>query len=171
MVMRPDVVDAAIAAAKAKAPANPQLIYLSPRGQPLTQSLVKTLVNQKNLIILCGRFEGVDQRVLDFHEMMEISIGDYVLSGGEVAAITLLDACIRLLPGVVGGDLSEESFGSESEFSGLLEYPHYTRPAVWQGMNVPEVLTSGHHANITAWRRGEAEKVTRERRPDLWSKR
>ena len=119
------------------------------------------------VVVLCGRFEGVDQRVIEAREIEEISLGDFVLSGGEPAAITLLDACVRLLPGVMGAD---ESLAEESFESGLLEYPHYTRPQSWCGRAVPETLISGHHANIAAWRRAEAERITRERRPDLWAR-
>ena len=165
MVMRPDVVDAAIKAAKAEYQADLPFIYLTPRGRPLCQDRVQELATGPGAMVLCGRFEGVDERVLEEHEAEEISIGDFVLSGGETAAIVLLDACIRLLPGVMGSvdSLSEESFER-----GLLEYPHYTRPQSWSTRDVPEVLLSGHHANIEAWRLEQAEAVTRERRPDLW---
>ena len=160
MVMRPDVVDAALAAVDDGRP----MICLSPRGARLTQARVATLAAGPGVILLCGRFEGIDQRVIDARNMTELSIGDYVLSGGEPAALVLLDACIRLLPGVMGASAS----ASEESFSdGLLEYPHYTRPADWQGRAVPPVLVSGHHAEVAAWRRAEAERHTRERRPDL----
>ena len=164
MVMRPDVVDQAILAAKEKAVGAP-LVYMTPRGRPLTQSRVRTLAAGPGVTVLCGRYEGVDQRVLDAHDAEEISVGDYVLSGGELAAQVLIDACVRLIPGVMGSDGSgiEESFEA-----GLLEYPHYTRPAEWQGRAVPEILLSGHHGNIRAWRREQAEAVTKQRRPDLW---
>jgi len=164
MVMRPDVVDQAILAAKEKAAGAP-LVYMTPRGRPLTQSRVRTLAAGPGVTVLCGRYEGVDQRVLDAHDAEEISVGDYVLSGGELAAQVLIDACVRLIPGVMGSDGSgiEESFEA-----GLLEYPHYTRPAEWQGRAVPEILLSGHHGNIRAWRREQAEAVTKQRRPDLW---
>jgi len=162
MVMRPDVVDAAIAATER--PGAP-LIYLTPRGVPLVQSRVRALTRQGGLTLLCGRFEGIDQRVLDARKAEEISIGDFVLSGGEPAAIALIDACVRLLPGVVGESRSLED---ESFADGLLEYPHYTRPSEWNGMAVPEVLLSGHHERVHAWRRAQSEAVTRERRPDLW---
>jgi tRNA (guanine37-N1)-methyltransferase len=163
MVMRPDVVGAAIDAGRARHPALP-LIYLSPRGRPLTQARVRNLSAGPGALLLCGRFEGVDQRVLDARGAEEISIGDYVLSGGELPAMVLVDACVRLLPGVVGADasLAEESFES-----GLLEYPHYTRPRVWEGREIPEVLLSGDHARIARWRREQALKLTRARRPDL----
>lgn len=163
MVMRPDVVDAAIAAAH---PGEGPLIYLTPRGQVLKQPLVKALAAEPAVTILCGRYEGVDQRVLDARGAVEISIGDFVLSGGEAAAITLLDAVVRMLPGVVG---KTESLEDESFETGLLEYPLYTRPQVWNGVPVPDVLMSGHHARIRDWRRAQAEDITRLRRPDLWS--
>ena len=163
MVMRPDVIDAAIAGTPAPGP----LLYLSPRGHRLEQSRVAALAAGPGVRLLCGRFEGIDQRVIEEHRIEELSLGDFVLSGGEPAAIALLDACIRLLPGVVGDavTLDEESFQH-----GLLEYPHYTRPQAWQGRDVPEVLLSGHHEKIRRWRRSEAETATRERRPDLWER-
>lgn len=164
MVMRPDVVDQAITAAKEKSGGAP-LIYMTPRGRPLTQDRVRELAAGPGALVLCGRYEGVDQRVLDAHQAEEISVGDYVLSGGELAAQILIDACVRLLPGVMGSDVSGDD---ESFETGLLEYPHYTRPADWQGRTVPEVLLSGHHGNIRAWRREQAEAVTKTRRPDLW---
>jgi len=144
------------------------LIYTSPRGVPLTQSLVEKL-SREHLIILCGRFEGVDQRVIDHHQMQEISLGDFVLSGGEIAALALLDACVRLLPGVIGKEeaVRQESFTTTSDYAGLLEYPHYTRPPLWNGLGVPEVLLSGNHAEINAWRLEQAKHVTKARRPDL----
>ncbi|MFQ3623192.1 MAG: tRNA (guanosine(37)-N1)-methyltransferase TrmD [Acetobacteraceae bacterium] len=164
MVMRPDVVDASVAAALEAAPDLP-LLVTTPRGRLLTQRRVRALAEGPGAIVLCGRYEGIDERVIRQRNMEEISIGDYVLSGGEPAAIVLLDACVRLLPGVMGDAASgaEESFSS-----GLLEYPQYTRPATWQGVAVPEILTSGDHAAIAAWRRAQAEAATRERRPDLW---
>jgi tRNA (guanine37-N1)-methyltransferase len=166
MVMRPDVVDAALEAASAAAPGVPA-ICLTPRGKPLTQARVRALAAGPGAIVLCGRFEGIDQRVIDRRGVEELSLGDFVLSGGEPAAIALIDACVRLLPGVIGdaGALAEESFER-----GLLEYPHFTRPAEWRGLKVPEVLLSGHHEKIQAWRLAEAERTTRERRPDLWSR-
>jgi tRNA (guanine37-N1)-methyltransferase len=167
MVMRPDVVDAAIGAAVESNPGTP-LIYLSPRGRLLDQALVRDLAAGPGCVLLCGRYEGVDQRVIEARELMEISAGDIVLSGGEVAALLLLDACVRLLPGVMGAAASaaEESHGPE----GLLEYPHYTRPAEWNGRAVPDILLSGHHAEIAKWRRARAEEITRARRPDLWAR-
>ncbi len=166
MVMRPDVIDAAIEAASAKGRDLPA-IYLTPRGAPLTQARVRALAAGPGAVVLCGRYEGVDQRVIDRRGIEELSLGDFVLSGGEPAAIALIDACVRLLPGVVGqpDTLAEESFER-----GLLEYPHFTRPAEWAGLSVPEVLISGHHERIQAWRLAEAERTTRERRPDLWSR-
>jgi tRNA (guanine37-N1)-methyltransferase len=164
MVMRPDVLDAAIAGAGGTGP----LILLSPRGRPLDQRRLKELAAGPGVRLVCGRFEGVDERVIAARGIEEVSLGDFVLSGGEPAAIALIDGVVRLLPGVVGdaAALAEESFAE-----GLLEYPHYTRPQLWQGMAVPEVLVSGDHARIRAWRRAEAERLTKERRPDLWRRR
>jgi len=166
MVMRPDVLDAAIAAASARQPALP-LILLTPRGRPLTQERVRALAGGPGAALICGRFEGVDERVVEAWRPDEISLGDFVLSGGEPAAIALIDACVRLLSGVVSEprSLDEESFER-----GLLEYPHYTRPRDWRGREVPEVLLSGHHERIASWRRAEAERITRDRRPDLWAR-
>ncbi len=166
MVMRADVIDAAIRGAEARFGAPSRKIYLSPRGRVLDQALVKELAAEPSLLLLCGRYEGVDQRVLDAQNMEEISLGDFVLAGGEVAAMALIEACVRLLPGVVGNaaTMDEESFEA-----GLLEYPHYTRPAEWQGRAVPDVLLSGNHAQIKAWRKAQSEAITRQRRPDLWS--
>lgn len=163
MVMRPDVVDAAIRGAGGGGP----LIYLTPRGRLLDQATVRRLTGEPRVRVLCGRFEGVDQRVLDAHGAEEVSVGDYVLSGGEPAALVLMDAVVRLLPGVIG---KEESLAEESFEWGLLEYPHYTRPQSWDGREVPEVLLSGHHEKIRAWRRRQAEDITRARRPDLWDR-
>ena len=168
MVMKPDVVDAALDAAMAKAPEGAAAIYLSPRGPRFDQARARELASAPGVVLLCGRFEGVDQRVLDKRGIAELSLGDFVLSGGEPAAMCVLDACVRLLPGVLG---ASDSLGEESFEDGLLEYPHYTRPATWDGRDVPAVLTSGHHANIKAWRRVQAEKLTAERRPDLWARR
>ncbi|MGD9195463.1 MAG: tRNA (guanosine(37)-N1)-methyltransferase TrmD [Methyloceanibacter sp.] len=168
MVMRADIGAAAIDAARKNAPAGTATIYLSPRGTPLTQAGVEMLAHGPGVILLCGRFEGIDQRVLDAREIEEVSIGDYVLSGGDLAAHVVMDACVRLLPGVVGnaGTHDEESFAS-----GLLEYPHYTRPREFEGHIIPEVLLSGDHEKIAQWRREQAEALTRTRRPDLWEKR
>jgi len=162
MVLRPDVVDAALAAVADDRP----MIVLTPRGAPLTQARVRDLAAGPGVVLLFGRFEGIDQRAIDARAMEEISIGDFVLSGGELPAMLLLDAAVRLLPGVMG---AAESAEEESFSAGLLEYPHYTRPTEWQGQRVPDVLLSGNHAAIAAWRRAEAEKITRERRPDLWA--
>ncbi len=163
MVMRPDVIDAAVAGAPGPGP----LLCLTPRGRRLDQARVAELAAGPGLRVICGRFEGIDQRVLDLDRVEELSIGDFVLSGGEPAAIALIDACVRLLPGVIGdaAALEEESFQH-----GLLEYPHYTRPQEWRGHAVPDVLLSGHHAQIRAWRLAQAEAATRERRPDLWQR-
>jgi tRNA (guanine37-N1)-methyltransferase len=162
MVLRPDVVDAALGATRQEGHA---LIYLSPRGRLLDQARVRALAAGPGVTLLCGRFEGVDERVIAARGLEEISLGDYVLSGGEPAAIALLDGCVRLLPGVIGraATLDEETFEH-----GLLEYPHYTRPADWCGRRVPDVLLSGHHEKVRAWRRAEAERITQQRRPDLW---
>jgi tRNA (guanine37-N1)-methyltransferase len=165
MVMKPDVLARAIDAAAAPGDTRPRLL-MSPRGRPLTQARVEALARAAGAIVLCGRFEGVDERVIEGRALEEVSIGDYVLSGGEIAAFALIDACVRLLPGVMGKEASavEESFAQ-----GLLEYPQYTRPAVWEGRPIPEVLTGGDHAKVAAWRREAAERLTRERRPDLWA--
>jgi tRNA (guanine37-N1)-methyltransferase len=161
MVMRPDVIDAALASVVDDRPA----VCLTPRGRPFNQSDAIRFAAAPGLIMLCGRYEGIDQRVIDARGLQELSIGDYVLSGGELPALVVLDAVVRLLPGVMGAadSAAEESFTHQ-----LLEYPHYTRPAEWQGHRVPEVLLSGHHGAVAAWRRAEAERITRERRPDLW---
>ena len=162
MVLKPDVLARAIDHAS-EGGSRPRLL-MSPRGRPLTQSRVRELADSEGVIIVCGRFEGVDQRVIDARGLEEVSIGDYILSGGEPAALVLLDAVIRILPGVMGNDLSgiHESFEG-----GLLEHPHYTRPQVWEGQEIPAVLTSGNHGAIAKWQREEALKLTRERRPDL----
>jgi tRNA (guanine37-N1)-methyltransferase len=163
MVMRPDIVDAAVAGAPGQGP----LIYLSPRGRPLDEARVRALAAGPGVRLLCGRFEGVDERVIEARAMEEVCLGDFVLSGGEPAAIVLIDACVRLLPGVVGdaGTLEEESFAR-----GLLEYPQYTRPQSWQGRAVPEILLSGHHEEIRRWRAAQAEAATRQRRPEVWER-
>lgn len=164
MVMRPDVVDAAVAAAHGD---GRRLVFLTPRGRLLDQGLVREYAAAPGVTLLCGRYEGVDQRVVDAWGMEEVSVGDYVLSGGEPAAMVLIDACVRLIPGVMG---NAETAGEESFETGLLEYPHYTRPAVWKDRAVPEVLVSGHHERVRAWRRAESERITRQRRPDLWQR-
>jgi tRNA (guanine37-N1)-methyltransferase len=167
MVMRADVLGPALDAAVAANPGVPR-ICLTPRGAPLTQAIAREFAAGPGAILLAGRFEGIDQRVIEARRLREISIGDYVLSGGELAAMVLIDAVVRLLPGVVGAaaSLAEESFEQ-----GLLEYPHYTRPRDWEGLSIPDVLLSGDHKRIEAWRRAEAERLTRERRPDLWARR
>jgi tRNA (guanine37-N1)-methyltransferase len=163
MVMKPDVIARAIDAVATDD--RPRLL-MSPRGAPLTQRKVAALAEGPGVVVLCGRFEGVDERVIAGRNLEEVSVGDYVLSGGEVAALVLIDGCVRLLPGVMGeaGSLAEESFAD-----GLLEYPQYTRPQVWEGQTIPEVLVSGDHAKVAAWRRAEAERLTGTRRPDLWA--
>ena len=163
MVMRPDVVDAALQSVAD----NPgPTIYLTPRGRPLDQAMLEGYAAGPGVTLLCGRYEGVDERVISAHGLDEVSLGDFVLSGGEPAAIALLDASVRLLPGVIG---DTDSLGEESFEGGLLEYPHYTRPQEWRGQPVPEVLLSGHHEKIRAWRLAQAEDITRRRRPDLWT--
>jgi tRNA (guanine37-N1)-methyltransferase len=166
MVLRADVLAAAIDAAGV-APQVPRLL-MSPRGRPLTQSRVRELAMGPGVLIVCGRFEGVDQRLIEARNLEEVSIGDYVLSGGEIAAMTMIDACVRLLPGVMG---KAESGAEESFSEGLLEYPQYTRPQTFEGAPIPEILLSGDHAKVAAWRKAEAEALTRARRPDLWAKR
>jgi tRNA (guanine37-N1)-methyltransferase len=163
MVMKADVLGRAIDAIAAD---NRPRLLLSPRGVPLTQARVEALTAGPGVVLICGRFEGIDERVIAARGLEEVSLGDYVLSGGELAAMALIDACVRLLPGVMGAPASsaEESFAD-----GLLEYPHYTRPQLWEGLAIPEVLTSGDHGKIAAWRRAEAERLTKERRPDLWA--
>jgi tRNA (guanine37-N1)-methyltransferase len=164
MVLRADVLAAAIDAATID-PDRPRLV-MSPRGRPLTQSRVAELAAGPGPLLVCGRFEGIDQRVIDARQLEEVSVGDYVLSGGEIAAMALIDACVRLLPGVMG----KLSSGTDESFSeGLLEYPQYTRPQEFEGQPIPEILLSGDHARVAAWRRAEAEALTRNRRPDLWS--
>lgn len=169
MVLRADVLAAAIDAAEIgqdPSRARPRLL-MSPRGRPLTQARVVELAQGPGPLIVCGRFEGIDQRVIDARGLEEVSIGDYVLSGGEIAALALIDACVRLLPGVMG----KEASGTEESFSeGLLEYPQYTRPQLFEGAPIPEVLTSGDHAKVAAWRRAQSEALTEARRPDLWAK-
>lgn len=162
MVMRPDIVDAAVDSVADGRP----VVYLTPRGKQFGQADAVRLAEGDGAILLCGRYEGVDQRVIEARDMLEFSIGDYVLSGGELAAMVLLDSIVRLLPGVMG---ASDSAVEESFSAGLLEYPHYTRPADWCGRRVPDVLLSGNHAAVATWRRTESEKITRERRPDLWA--
>ena len=163
MVMKPDVLARAIDAAAGDDP-RPRLL-MSPRGAPLTQGRVAELAAGPGVVVVCGRFEGVDERVIAGRRLEEVSIGDYVLSGGEIAAMAVIDACVRLIPGVMGKEASGEE---ESFAAGLLEYPQYTRPQEWEGQSIPPVLLSGDHGKVAAWRRAEAERLTRARRPDLW---
>ena len=165
LVMRADVLARALDAVSSPEDARPRLL-MSARGTPLTQQRVAAIARGSGAILLCGRFEGVDERVILARNLEEVSIGDYVLSGGEIAAFVLIDACVRLVPGVMGKEVSGEE---ESFADGLLEYPQYTRPQVWEDHPIPEALTSGNHAKVAAWRRAQAERLTRERRPDLWS--
>src|SRR4051794_36163991 len=165
MVMKADVLARAIDFVSRSPEDRPRLL-LSPRGTPLTQRRIAELAGGPGAMIMCGRFEGVDERVIEARQLEEVSLGDFVLSGGEIAAIGLIDACVRLLPGVMG----REASGTEESFAGgLLEYPHYTRPQLWEGHAIPEVLLSGDHGKVAAWRRAEAEKLTQERRPGLWA--
>ena len=165
MVMRPDVIDAALLSVPESQ--RGQLIYLSPKGCPLDQAMVRKLSESSNLSLLCGRYEGIDERIFDTWDVLEISVGDFVLSGGELAAMCLIDACVRVLPGVLGNDVSSKD---ESFENFLLEHPHYTKPRLWNGMDVPEVLVSGHHEKIKSWRLEQSKRLTKERRPDLWKK-
>lgn len=161
MVLRPDVVAAALDAAPVPGP----VICLSPRGRPFDQAFARTLSQGPGATFLCGRFEGVDQRVIEGRDMIEVSLGDFVMTGGEIAAMALIDATVRLIPRVLG---NAESVEEESFSHGLLEAPHYTKPAIWEGREIPEILLSGHHARISQWRLEQAESLTQERRPDLW---
>lgn len=165
MVLRADVLEAAILDARRSAKGVMPLIYLSPRGPRFDQEMAESLAQQDGVTLLCGRFEGVDERVLQHFEIQEVSLGDFVMTGGEIAAQAMIDATVRLLPGVLGNDASavEESFSD-----GLLEHPQFTKPASWQGLDIPEVLLSGNHAKIDAWRKAQSEAITKSRRPDLW---
>ncbi|MEX0276596.1 MAG: tRNA (guanosine(37)-N1)-methyltransferase TrmD [Ruegeria sp.] len=165
MVLRADVLGDAIEHTMADMRGNWPLIYLSPRGRRMDQRMMQNLARCDGMTLLCGRFEGVDERVLEHYGVQEVSLGDFVMTGGEIAAQALIDATVRLLPGVLGNQASAEE---ESFSSGLLEHPQYTRPADWNGRKIPEVLMSGHHGRIAQWRREMSEKITRERRPDLW---
>jgi len=170
MVMRADIMGRAIDAVKSKRPVGVTdedwpLIYLSPRGRKLDQKMVHDFAGKKGITLICGRFEGLDERVLEKRNVMEVSLGDFVLSGGEVAALMLMDAVVRLIPGVIG---EPETLAEESFTSGLLEYPQYTRPQEWEGLEIPDVLLSGHHEKIRKWRQESSENLTKERRPDLW---
>jgi tRNA (guanine37-N1)-methyltransferase len=170
MVIKPDVMDAAIEAAKKRVP-NAQLVHLTPRGERLTQPMLSAFTKQP-LILMCGRYEAIDERVIEKHQPREVSLGDFVLTGGDIPAMAIIEGTVRLLPNVVGdtASLAEESFGIHDEYQHLLEYPHYTKPAEWDGRTVPEVLTSGHHKNIDSWRKAQAEEMTKAKRPDLWEK-
>ena len=169
MVMRPDVTAAALeyVLSDSEQADSPPLLYPSPRGRSIDQAYVRELSQTSRVVILCGRYEGLDQRVIDHYQLTEVSIGDYILSGGEQAAMVILDSVVRLLPGVMGKQIGHQQ---ESFETGLLEHDHYTQPRHWQDMNVPEVLSSGHHQRIEAWRRQNAEMRTRQRRPDLWDR-
>lgn len=166
MVLRADVLGPAIEAAQTGVSARWPLIYLSPRGAPMTQSMMRNLARADGVTLICGRFEGVDERVLQHYGVQEVSLGDFVMTGGEIAAQALIDAAVRLIPGVLGNAASTEE---ESFAAGLLEHPQYTRPAEWQGRAIPPVLMSGHHGEIDQWRRAQSEAITRARRPDLWA--
>ena len=165
MVLRPDVMGAAIEDARTRIAPGAPLLYLSPRGRRFDQRMARLLSEGPGATLICGRFEGLDQRVMDHYNILEVSLGDFVLTGGELAAQALIDATVRLIPRVLGNQASIEE---ESFSHGLLEHPQYTKPAVWNGRAIPDVLLSGHHANITKWQRGMAERLTKERRPDLW---
>jgi len=162
MILRPDIIDAAL---QSVADAPGKRFYPSPRGKRLDQSQARALSEEEGAVFICGRFEGIDQRVIDKHKLVEISVGDYILSGGEIATQVILDSCIRVMPGVMGNQLSHEQ---ESFETGLLEHPNYTHPRIWQGISAPEILISGHHQKIANWRQQQAENITQERRPDLW---
>jgi tRNA (guanine37-N1)-methyltransferase len=163
MVIKPDILARAIDATPHQGPR----LLMSPRGKPLTQNFVRELATGEGCMIICGRFEGIDERVIENRQLQEISIGDYILSGGEPAALVLLDAVIRLLPGVMGHD---QSHAEESFEDGLLEHPHYTKPRIWEGLDTPDILQSGDHAKIAAWKREKREELTKNRRADLWDK-
>ncbi|MBB4023511.1 MULTISPECIES: tRNA (guanosine(37)-N1)-methyltransferase TrmD [Actibacterium] len=168
MVLRPDIVGAALKQAAAGTPADRAawpVVYLSPRGKRFDQAMARRFAQAEGITLLCGRFEGVDERVLEHFRVEEVSLGDFVLTGGEIAAQALIDATVRLIPRVLGNQASTEE---ESFSEGLLEHPQYTKPAVWEGRAIPEILLSGHHANIASWRKAMAERLTKERRPDLW---
>lgn len=165
LVLRADVMALAIRAAQARAVPGTPLIYLSPRGRPMTQAMAQALATGAGVILICGRFEGLDERVLTHFGVTEVSLGDFILTGGEIAAQALIDATVRLIPRVLGNQGSTED---ESFSQGLLEHPQYTKPAIWEGHGIPEVLLSGHHAKVTAWRRDIAARLTKDRRPDLW---
>lgn len=166
MVLRADVMGKAIDDARSRIPHAAPLIYLSPRGRPFTQEMARSLAEGPGCSLICGRFEGLDQRVIEHYQILEVSLGDFVLTGGDLAAQAIIDAVVRLLPGVLGNEAStdEESFSD-----GLLEHPHYTRPAKWRGLTIPDILMSGHHGKIAEWRQAQSEALTETRRPDLWA--
>ncbi|PIB26112.1 tRNA (guanosine(37)-N1)-methyltransferase TrmD [Amylibacter kogurei] len=169
LVLKPDVVGPAMEQARRGTPVNPKawpVIYMSPRGKPFTQEMAQNFAKAEGMTVLCGRFEGVDERVLEEYNIQEVSIGDFVLTGGEIAAQAMIDATVRLLPNVLG---NADSTVEESFSNGLLEHPQYTKPTEWKGRKIPEVLQSGHHGKVDAWRREQSEKITKERRPDLWA--
>lgn len=166
MVLRPDVMGKAIEHARARMPRSAPILMMSPRGVPFTQAIAQDLSQREGVTMICGRFEGLDQRVIDHYNITEVSLGDFVMTGGELAAQSMLDATVRLLPGVLGNAASIEE---ESHSNGLLEHPQYTRPAEWKGHAIPEVLMSGHHGKIAEWRQAQSEALTKERRPDLWA--
>lgn len=180
MVLRADVVSEAIDAAIEKTKDSYTLIHLTPRGKTITQPLIHELsqkpsttnAGEHHLIFLCGRFEAIDERIFEHYQPLELSLGDFVMTGGELAAMAVIDATVRLLPGVVGDEesLGEESFGLSKDYACLLEYPHYSKPPIWRGLAVPEVLTSGHHQKIDQWRKAQAEEITKRRRPDVWKR-
>ena len=165
MVLRPDVMGRALDDARSRIAPGAPILYLSPRGKPFDQAMARRLAEGPGMTLICGRFEGMDERVLDHYGIQEVSLGDFVLTGGEIAAQALIDASVRLIPRVLG---NHESVEEESFSHGLLEHPQYTKPAVWNGREIPEILLSGHHAKITGWQRSQAERLTKERRPDLW---
>jgi tRNA (guanine37-N1)-methyltransferase len=167
MVLRPDVMGHAIETARTRQHPGAPLIYLSPRGRPFDQAMARDLARHPGATLICGRFEGLDQRVIDHYRILEVSLGDFVMTGGEIAAFAMLDACVRLLPGVLG---NADSSVEESFSEGLLEHPQFTRPAEWQGLTIPDVLMSGHHGEIAKWRKAQSEALTEKRRPDLWAK-
>lgn len=167
MVLRADVMGLAVEYTLSQTASKLPLIYLSPRGRPFDQKMAQDLSRERGVILVCGRFEGLDQRAIDHYDMQEVSLGDFVMTGAEIAAQAVLDSCVRLLPGVLGNAISIED---ESHSNGLLEHPQYTRPAEWQGLRIPDILNSGHHAQIASWRKAYAEELTKTRRPDLWNK-
>ncbi|QFT79212.1 tRNA (guanine-N(1)-)-methyltransferase [Roseovarius sp. THAF27] len=166
MVLRADVMGRALDHALPRAPKGAPLVYLSPRGTPFTQGMARHWATRPGVTMICGRFEGLDQRVIEHYDIQEVSLGDFVLTGGDLAAQAMIDATVRLLPGVLGNEASTEE---ESFSDGLLEHPQYTRPAEWQGRKIPDVLMSGHHGEIAKWRKAKSEELTKQRRPDLWS--